>query len=168
MNTVILGNFISLLGCLLMVVIGFLRKKEHILTAQCFQFGLLGLANLILGATSGFISGIVGITRNLVFSKRKSTLFLKILFIAAQVVLSLPFVGNGLIDFLPIFAAVLFTCCIDTRSEVVLKVFIILAQVFWLIFDFYYRNFTAMAFDIFTVLSNLIGILLVKKQASRK
>ena len=44
MNTVILGNLISLAGCLLMVLIGFLRKKSHILTAQCFQFGLLGLA----------------------------------------------------------------------------------------------------------------------------
>lgn len=163
MNTVLLGNFISLMGCLLMVVIGFLRKKSHILTAQCFQFGLLGLANLILGATSGFISGVVGITRNLVFSRVKSTLFLKILFIAIQVALSLPFVGNGLVDFLPIFAAVLFTWCIDTRSEVVLKVCIIAAQVFWMIFDLYYRNFTAMAFDIFTILSNLYGIFLVKK-----
>ena len=163
MNTVILGNLISLAGCLLMVLIDFLRKKSHILTAQCFQFGLLGLANLILGATSGFISGIVGITRNLVFSKVKSTLWLKILFIAVQVALSLPFVGNGLIDFFPIFAAVLVTWCINTRSEVVLKVFIIFAQVFWLIFDFYYQNFTAMTFDAFTVISNLIGIFLVKK-----
>lgn len=163
MNTVILGNFISLLGCLLMVAIGFLRKKSHILTAQCFQFGLLGLANLILGATSGFISGVVGITRNLVFSKVKSTLFLKVLFIVVQIVLSLPFVGNGLVDWLPIFAAVLFTWCIDTRSEITLKVCIIAAQVFWMIFDLYYRNFTAMAFDIFTILSNLYGIFLVKK-----
>lgn len=163
MNTVLLGNFISLLGCLLMVVIGFLRKKSHILTAQCFQFGLLGLANLILGATSGFISGVVGITRNLVFSKRKSTLFLKVFFVTVQVALSLPFVENGLIDWFPIFAAVLFTWCIDTRSEVVLKVCIIAAQLFWMIFDLYYRNFTAMAFDIFTILSNLIGIFMVKK-----
>lgn len=164
MNTLLLGNFISLMGCLLMVAIGFLRKKSHILTAQCFQFGLLGLANLILGATSGFVSGVVGITRNLVFSKVKSTRFLKILFIAVQVVLSLPFVGNGLVDWLPIFAAVLFTWCIDTRSEVVLKFCIILAQFFWMLFDLYYRNYTAMAFDIFTMLSNLIGIFMVHRK----
>lgn len=164
MNTIILGNFISLLGCLMMVAIGFLRKKSHILTAQCFQFGLLGLANLILGATSGFISGVVGITRNLVFSRVKSTLSLKLFFIAAQVVLSLPFAGNGLVDWFPVFAAVLFTWCIDTRSEVVLKVYIIAAQVFWMVFDLYYQNYTAMAFDIFTVLSNTIGIFMIKKR----
>ena len=164
MNTLVLGNFISLLGCFLMVVIGFLKKKSHILTAQCFQFGLLGLANLILGATSGFISGVVGITRNLVFSRVKSTQFLKVLFIAVQVVLSLPYVGNGLVDWLPVCAAVLFTWCIDTKSEIVLKVYIILAQVFWMVFDLYYRNYTAMAFDIFTVLSNLYGIYMIKKQ----
>ena len=164
MNIVILGNLISLAGCLLMVAIGFLRKKEHILAAQCFQFGLLGLANLILGATSGFISGVVGVIRNLVFSKRKSTLLLKCLFVAVQIALSLPFLESGLVDWLPIFAAVLFTWCIDTRSEIKLKAAIILAQFFWLIFDLHYRNFTAMAFDAFTILSNLTGIFLVKKQ----
>ena len=164
MNTVILGNFISLLGCLVMVLIGFLQKKKHILAAQCFQFGLLGLANLILGATSGFVSGVVGIVRNLYFSSRKSTTTLKILFIAVQVLLSLPFVGNGLVDWLPVFAAVLFTWFIDSRSEIVIKLSIILAQVFWMIFDLYYHNFTAMAFDIFTILSNLAGILMIKKQ----
>lgn len=163
MNTILLGNFISLLGCLLMVAIGFLRKKSHILTAQCFQFGLLGLANLVMGATSGFISGVVGITRNLYFSKRKSTLLMKILFIAVQVALSLPFMGSGLLEWLPIFAAVLFTWCIDTKSEIVLKLCIIVAQLFWMIYDLNYRNYTAMAFDIFTVLSNLIGIFMVKK-----
>ena len=163
MNTILIGNFISLLGCLLMVVIGFLRKKQHILAAQCFQFGLLGLANLILGATSGFVSGVVGIIRNLYFSYRKSSTLMKVLFIAVQVVLSLPFVGNGLVDWFPVFAAVLFTWCIDTKSEVVLKIYIIIAQLFWMFFDLYYHNYTAMAFDIFTMLSNFAGIILVKK-----
>lgn len=164
MNTIILGNFISLLGCLLMVSIGFLKKKQHILVAQCFQFGLLGLANLILGATSGFISGVVGVTRNIYFSNRSSTTRMKILFIAVQVILSLPFVGNGLVDWLPVFAAVLFTWFIDAKSEIVIKVSIIVAQIFWLLFDLYYHNYTAMAFDIFTIASNFIGILMIRKQ----
>lgn len=66
-------------------------------------------------------------------------------------------------DWLPVLAAVLFTWCIDTRSETALKIYIILAQIFRMIFDLYYRNFTAMAFDIFTVLSNLYGVFLIKK-----
>lgn len=164
MNPILIGNFISLLGCLLMVVIGFLKKKQHILAAQCFQFGLLGLANLILGATSGFVSGVVGITRNLYFSYRKSSTGMKVLFIAVQVLLSLPFVGNGLVDWLPVCAAVLFTWCIDTKNEVVLKIYIIVAQLFWMFFDLYYHNYTAMAFDIFTMLSNFTGIIMIKKQ----
>lgn len=164
MNPILIGNFISLLGCLLMVLIGFLRKKQHILAAQCFQFGLLGLANLILGATSGFISGIVGISRNLYFSYRKSSTAMKIFFVAVQVILSLPFVGNGLVDWFPVCAAVLFTWCIDTRSEIKLKVYIIVAQLFWMFFDLYYHNYTAMAFDFFTMLSNFTGIIMIKKQ----
>ena len=105
MNTLLIGNLISGIGCLIMVGIGLLRKKSHILIAQCVQCGFMGFGNLILGGTSGFIANIVTILRNLVFVKCKSTTALKIFFIALQVVLSLGSLEDGLICWLPIFAA---------------------------------------------------------------
>ena len=39
MNTLLLGNAISMIGCLIMVAIGFLKKKKQILVAQSFQCG---------------------------------------------------------------------------------------------------------------------------------
>ena len=64
MNTIILGNIIALFGSIVMVMIGFLKKKEQIIIAQCIQCGFIGLANLVLGGISGFVTNCFTILRN--------------------------------------------------------------------------------------------------------
>ena len=163
MNMMVIGNLVSLAGCLLMVAVGFIRKKSHILAAQCVQFGFMGFGNLLLGGTSGFISNMVGIARNLVFAKFRTTTALKIFFILLQLLLSLSSLGDGLISGLPIIAAAIFTWSLDTKSEAKLKVVIITTQVLWLIYDLYYRNYVATTFDVLTMGSNIIGFFMVRK-----
>jgi len=163
--TLLIGNIISGIGCLIMVAIGLLKKKSHILIAQCVQCGFMGVGNLVLGGTSGFIANIVTIIRNLVFVKFQSTTALKLFFIGLQIVLSLGSLGGGLICWLPIFSAALFTWFLDTKHTSTLKLVIITTQVMWLIYDIYYRNYVATTFDVLTMASNLIGFFLVKKEA---
>ena len=158
------GNLVSLIGCVLMVAIGFVRKKERVITLQCVQFGFLAAGNLILGAFSGFISGVVSILRNLVFPRVGGGPGLKLVFIAVQVVLTFLAGWAGPISLLPLLAGILFTWFIDTKSDVQLKWVIIIAQVMWAVYDFYYRNFVAFTFDILTILSNLMGIVMLKKE----
>ncbi len=163
MNTLLIGNAISLVGCLIMVGIGLLRKKSHILIAQCVQCGFMGFGNLILGGTSGFICNVVTVIRNLVFVKVQSTTALKLFFIALQIVLSLRSLDAGWIAWLPILAAAIFTWCLDTRSEAKLKICILSTQVLWLIYDIYYRNYVATTFDVLTMVSNTIGFIMIRK-----
>ena len=87
MNPLLIGNAISMIGCLIMVLIGFLKKKNHILIAQCVQCLFMGVGNLVLGGVSGFIANVVSILRNLVFAKLNVTTPLKLFFIILQVVL---------------------------------------------------------------------------------
>ena len=163
MNTLVLGNLVSLVGCVLMVAIGFVRKKERILGLQCVQFGIMAAANIIMGAYSGAIAGIVGIVRNLVFTKKGGTLTLKLLFIAVQILLSWTAIQSGWLEWLPILSTILFTCFLDVKSETRLKIVLIFAQLFWLVYDLSYRNYTAMTFDAFTVASYMIGIAMIRK-----
>jgi hypothetical protein len=158
------GNLVSMVGCILMVAIGFVRKKERVITLQCFQFGILGLSNLILGATSGFISGMVSVARNLIFPRVKGGLWLKLLFILIQVGLTLLVGVEGFISLLPLFAGVLFTWFMDARSDVQIKVVIIGAQILWAMHDLSYRNYVAFTFDLLTIASNAFGILLLKRE----
>lgn len=165
---ILIGNLAAFAGCMMMVLIGFIKKKERILLAQCLQFGFLGLGNLCLGATAGFISGIVSVTRNLVFYKVKGTLGLKLGFIGLQVLLTLLTWNGGLIECVPVLAAVLLTWFLDTKSDVQFKLIIIAVQVLWGIYDWHYANYVAFTADILTMLSNFIGILMIYKSAKSK
>ncbi len=157
------GNLVSMVGCVLMVAIGFVRKKERILALQCVQFGILGLGNLILGAYSGFISGMVSVLRNLIFPWVNGGLGLKLVFIAAQVVLTTMAGWAGIISLLPLCAGILFTWFIDTKSDMQLKAVIIVGQVLWGIYDFHYRNLVAFSFDLLTIVTNFIAVILLKR-----
>lgn len=163
MNTLIIGNLVSLLGCVLMVSIGFVRKKERILGLQCVQFGIMAAANVIMGAWSGAIAGFVGIIRNIVFTRNGGTLGLKLFFTALQLALSWTAIQSGWLEWLPILSTILFTCFLDVKSETRLKIVLIFAQLFWLVYDLSYQNYTAATFDTFTVASNIIGIFMIRK-----
>ena len=79
MNTIILGNIIALFGSIVMVMIGFLKKKEQIIIAQCIQCGFIGLANLVLGGISGFATNCFTILRNCISFKIEFTKKIKII-----------------------------------------------------------------------------------------
>ena len=164
MNAFVIGNAISMIGCLIMVAIGFLKRKQHILIAQSVQCLFMGAGNLTLGGVSGFVCNIVTIIRNLVFVKHPVTAGLKIFFIGLQLLLSLGSLNSNWITWLPLLSAALFTWFLDTASAAKLKIVILGTQVMWLIYDLYYRNYVAAAFDVMTMVSNVIGFFMVRKR----
>lgn len=168
MNLVVMANMVSMAGCVLMVVIGFMQKRRSILLSQCVQFVILAAANLMLGAMTGFISGTIGIVRNLVFLKWENTRLLKIVFVVVQPVLSLSVGIHSFIDWFPIISTVLFTWFLDVKSEVRLKLVIIAAQSLWLVYDLVYLNYVTAAFDALTITSNFIGIVMIMRAAKKE
>ena len=161
----ILGNVVSFIGALVMVSIGLLKKKKHILIAQCFMFGILGAGNFILSGITGAAANWVSIIRNLLCLKIKFDTKWKLGFIAVQIIMGLLLGTTGIIAWLPLLAACVFTWFLDTTDEKVLKVIIIIGQILWAAYDISIRNYTSLAFDIFTVISNVIGITMLKKDA---
>lgn len=162
MNTLLLGNLLSMLGCSLMVLGGFIKKKNKILYVQVFQFALQAGANLVLGAINGAVCGGVSIVRNLVFSKVKASVPLKLVFIAVQFVLSIKALENGMIEWIPIISGALFTCFLDAKAET-LKKAIIVSQLMWLVYDAFYQNYVGACFDFMTMCSNFAGIIMINK-----
>ncbi len=163
MRLVLLGNFISFIGCLLMVSIGFLRKKEQILGVQCLQFSVMGISNFLLGGISGTISNLVSVVRNLVFFRKSVTVPLKLFFIALQILLSLGALRRSPLEWLPVLAAGAFTWFLDVKSEVTLKAVIIGTFFLWVVYDLCHRNYVAMTFDILSIFSNAAGIWMIRK-----
>ena len=163
MNTILLGNAVAFIGAIVMVATGLIKSKKNILIAQSVQFTIMGIGNLILGGFTGFMSNMVSIVRNVVCLKTTLTVPLKLLFIAIQIILGGLVNNLGLIGWMPVCAACIFTWILDTDNEILLKAVIIAMQVMWCIFDFTIQNYISLAMDLFTIISNAAGIFLIKK-----
>jgi hypothetical protein len=167
-SSVVIGNVVAFIGCILMVAIGLLKKKEQILAAQCVQFVFQGVGHLFLEAPSGAACCAVGILRNLIFLKKESTAVLKLLFILIQAALSATALTTGIMEWLPLVAAILFTWCMDTKDPVRLKLIIIITQFMWLAYDLYHMNYASFVFDVFTLISTTCGIVMIRMHARRE
>lgn len=165
---VFIGNAISFFGCILMILIGFIKKKEHILTAQCVQFGLQGLGNLVLGAVSGVVSCVVGVVRILVFTRVKVTAWLKLGFLGLQAVLTLWSGPEGFIDWLPMLSMVAYTWFLDTDNAVTFKIVNMIGNFMWVIYDLHYLNYVGCIFDSLTIITTTVGIFLILRGQRKK
>ena len=147
---------------MLMVAIGLLKTRKSILLTQCAMFGLMGASNIILGGLTGAVSSLVSIIRNLFCLKGPLSVQFKLFIIIVQVLLSARVNTLGWIGWLPIISACFYTWMIDVKDETMLKTVLIIAQSMWLIYDLTIRNYVAFTFDIFTILSNMYGIVILK------
>lgn len=165
----LIGNIISFFGCILMVACGFIKRKDHMLAAQCGQFGLQSVANLMLGSVSGCVSGAVGIVRIVVFTRvKRVTVWLKVGFIALQGVLTWLSGAQTLVQWLPMLAMVAYTWYLDTENAVLFKFVNLLGVCMWLVHDIHYINYSAMFFDTLTILTTIVGMLLLLRDERKK
>ena len=86
------------------------------------------------------------------------------MFLAVQVVLSAGGNNLGLLGWLPVISAVIYTWFLDLKDEVQLKTVMIIAQIMWVVYDFVLMNYVSFAFDLLTICSNLMGIRLILKE----
>jgi len=161
MNLLVIGNIVSLIGAVLMVLIGLIKDKKRILTVQNAQFAIMGIGNLLLGGVSGAVANLVSIARNLYGLRFKMTTAGKVAFILVQAALTAVTNCNGWVGWLPVAAAAAFTWVMDTPNPIKMKNMIIFGQVCWCVFDASISNYTALVFDVITIISNLAGIYMI-------
>ena len=136
MNTIVIGNIFAFVG------------RHQFVAGEEFMSKILGC--LPLFQVHGFLDCTVGIEQRQLF---------KINDIVA--LLSCTFRQNG--HFANNVAACLFTWYLDSDSEILLKVIIILSEIMWSIFDFTIHNYVALVMDLLTVVTNTIGIVMLKQ-----
>lgn len=166
MNRILLGNIICMAGSVIMVLTGLIKSNKKVLLTQCGQYGLLAIGNLVLGGISGFISDLISVARNLFSLKFQIKWHTKILFIVIQIILTAIYNQAGFIGWLPTLATCIFTWCIDTKSEVLMKLLIIFAQTMWGIYDISIKNYGTLIFDLMTIITSIISIIKIKLNRS--
>lgn len=177
MNTIVIGNIICLVGSLIMVSTGLIKNNKNILRAQSVMHVFLGAGNLVLGGVSGFIANALSFVRNFFCITGNYNPLLKIIFIIAQIVFTLVTsikgigVNLGFATWLPVIAICIYTWGLDTENPYVLKGLLLFAQSSWLVYDVLIINYTSAVFDVATIITNIVGVVMIiksRKNASSK
>lgn len=168
----IFGHICSAIACAIMIGIGFAKKKKTLVVGQCFQLIFFSGGNFLLGATSGGISNVLAIVRNVVLTNTKKAGLWKVIFILAQLALTMifwedtpelfrnsaAFMTLKWIDWIPLVYAIMLTMVMDCKRVNALRIVIILGQSMFCLFDGYYRNYFAIIANVLTVITNTYSI----------
>ena len=154
----IIGNAITFVASLIMVCVGLLKTKKQILIWQTIQISLMGVASIFLGSIPGLIANLVGVTRNLFGYYNKLTRGVQLAICGVAIASTLLFNNIGWLGILPITAAVWYTLCMNTTDVKKLKWLIAGTLVLWLIHDVAIQSYVSAAFNMFSVVTCVIGI----------
>ncbi len=160
----IIGNVIALISSIIMVSCGLIKKKKHIIYWQTIQMILFVISNLVLGGITGAIINAIGCFRNILCYKEKLNFNWKAIITIISIVLSLVFNNMGLIGLLPVISTTVYIWLMDIKDVVKFKYLIIFTMIMWSIYDFSIKSYTSVIFDILCIISNVIGIIKVRKK----
>ena len=158
MNLVLIGRIFSLLACILMVIIGYLKHKKTILWAQNLQFVLFSISYACLGGIAAVVGNMVSLLRNLICLKWNLTLPLQIFFIGFQGVFTFITTQNRWIDWLPFVAATCITLSLSSKKDIIIKLGCIGSILCFGTYDFFLQNWIVFGFDCFSLVTSLIGV----------
>ena len=155
------ANIISFIGGLLMLLVGILKRKDHMLYAQSVQFTLQSIAQFLVGSITAGISNLIGIIRIFVFTHTRVTAWLKLGFILLQALLSWLAGADTLLEWLPVLAMVAYTWYLDTEDAILFKAVNLLGSSLWLVHDISYGLYSLVIFDVLTIISLILGMLML-------
>ncbi len=156
-NIELIANIVGLVGSLLMVLMGCLKKKKDVLLAQNGQLVLLGISNVMMGGYIGAIVNVIAIFRNILCSKNKLNLFWVIIITMVTIVIGVICnAGEGFISYLPIIATLIFLFFMNIKDMVKFKAMTALVMFLWFIYDLELHLYTTALFDLITVFSCLV------------
>lgn len=167
---ILIGNGLCLAGSVIMTLMGLIKDKKKFLMTYSGMNIFFIAGNLFLGGVSGAIANFVTMLRNLYCVKKNITPAVKVIFIAAQILLTAFFGVEGLLMWLPVLGICFFTWFIDTDNMILLKLIIIFGQLVWLVYDLSMLNYTTAVFDVTSCITNsiaLAGLAKQKRQAAQ-
>lgn len=164
MNTII-GNIISLVASIIMIISGYVKSRQKTLYWQTIQVGLSTIACFVLGAISGGIVNLLSIPRNILAYKDKLLFQIKLIIWLTTISLSIYFNTNGIIGYFPLISTTTYIFLMDKLTGIKFKVLTIFTMVIWTVHDFYVKNYVQVAFNVSTVIASIIAIYRINKES---
>lgn len=164
---IIIGNVFGFLGGGMMALLGLFKKKKNIIIGQTIQCILMTISNLVLGGISGALVDFVQVFRGIFEYKKKTTTAVKIVIIVLIVGLNILFGVNDIIMWFPVIASCVLTWFYDSKNVILLKSLIGGGQLLWAIFDLSILNFAPLVFDLISVVTTIISLVVIIREKVR-
>lgn len=161
---ILIGNIIMLIGSVIMVSLGLLKTRRQVLIWQTTQIGLMCIGAIFLGSIPGLIANLIGVTRNMLCYFDKMNRKTQIALSVVATVGILAFNNIGWLGIFPLLAAVIYTLLMHIKDVVKLKWLIGGTLVLWAVHDIMVQSYVAFAFDIFSIITCLVGIIYASKK----
>lgn len=163
---IIIGNIISLIACVIMVISGYIKSKNTTLTLQTIQIGLSAVSCFILTAYSGMIINLLSVPRNILAQKNKLKLSYKILLLFLTISLSCIVTlqkskAQGYLEwigFVPLISTITYILLMDKLDDLNFKWLVIFTMIVWIIHDFVIKNYVSVIFNVLNIVTSLIAI----------
>lgn len=159
----IMANIVIFAGCTLMVITGYIKEEKKMLRVQDGQLLFLALGNLLLKGYPGFIINVLAFVKNELYLAKKLNHVAKALIMVAAFAMTYVFNNKGLVGWFPAATMVAFTYLLGIGGALGFKIVIGVAEVGWVIYDYSCGNYVGAAFDVFTIISCIIGVIRVIK-----
>lgn len=158
----LLAQIFAFLSSLCLLVSFWQRKRKKILYFQTLDSTFDIIQYLLLGAYTGSLISLLGATRAYIFSKTNNNFFL-FLFLLLYIIASI-ITFNGLISFLPLIAALVYTIVTWNKREKNIRLFSILVFFLWFIYDILVKAYISSITDIILISSNFLAFYKLDKK----
>lgn len=151
----ILAQIFAFLSLLCLLFSFWQKKRKQILFFQILDSSFDILQYFLLGAYTGSLISLLGVTRAYTFSKTNNRFFLALFLLLYTIASIITF--NGLISIIPLAAALIYTIVTWNKKEKNIRLFSILVFILWFIYDILVKAYVSSITDIVLIISNTIA-----------
>ncbi len=162
MIALIVANILLFIASIIGVYNGYLKDKKRIIINHSINLILSLISYLLLGGYSGAIICFAGLLRNFLAYNERLDWPTKILLIAVAGALIVSFNNYGLVGYFPLINFAVYTSIIDTKNMLLFKRVCAFNCILSGLYNFVLFAFSAFAFNVITLIMNLIAIYQIK------
>ena len=163
----LMAQLLSLIGYVLMVVTGYIKKEKKMLRTQDVQLVFIIAMGVLLNAFSGIIINSIQIIKNEIYLRGKLNKYTKAVIVGLGIVMTLIFNNGGIAGWLPAVNLFIFTYFLGMGGAMGIKALIFITTCGWAIYDFSITNYVGFVFDILTLISCIIGVIRLKNENNK-
>lgn len=164
---IIIGNILGLLCNIFCAISAFGSTRKKIMFMQCLDCTCGALSSVVLRGYTGALTQAVNLVRNFIVYKGKMTNAVKVVTIAAIIILGLWANNLGAIGLLPILASVEYTLFIMFTDDVnKIRLAIILNNILWIGYELAIMNYASIVMETGIIISSIVSI--VKDKISNR